>query len=334
MSNDNIDSFIDLADFGPASSLSPSLSPATSKTPFAQATPPSSVAPQTTIPPSQPSFSGPSHQYGLYKQQTGLVPGAVASTLAVNQANSHISAAWDMGLSSGLSPENGFDFNTLPSQGTSDMDMDFGSPDADTFLFPESNVNSTSIASQRSPVLPSTQSNVGRMWPGMHQQAALAKAQSEQSHHQQLIQQQQQQQQEQQQHHQAHQHAKRLPKGSQPTDPIVEQKITQLLNSMRAKPAVAESVTNPMPMLQLPRPKREEDDMDEDEKLLASEEGKKLSSKERRQLRNKVSARAFRSRRKGKFFELCPNIDRETNIELKNISRSLRAKLPTRLPRT
>ena len=33
--------------------------------------------------------------------------------------------------------------------------------------------------------------------------------------------------------------------------------------------------------------------------FLASEEGKKLSSKERRQLRNKVSARAFRSRRKG-----------------------------------
>jgi len=46
--------------------------------------------------------------------------------------------------------------------------------------------------------------------------------------------------------------------------------------------------------------KKDEEDMDEDERLLASEEGKKLSSKERRQLRNKVSARAFRSRRKGK----------------------------------
>jgi bZIP-type transcription factor MBZ1 len=44
--------------------------------------------------------------------------------------------------------------------------------------------------------------------------------------------------------------------------------------------------------------KKDEEDMDEDERLLASEEGKKLSSKERRQLRNKVSARAFRSRRK------------------------------------
>jgi hypothetical protein len=48
------------------------------------------------------------------------------------------------------------------------------------------------------------------------------------------------------------------------------------------------------------RMRKEEEDMDEDERLLASEEGKKLSSKERRQLRNKVSARAFRSRRKGK----------------------------------
>jgi hypothetical protein len=45
--------------------------------------------------------------------------------------------------------------------------------------------------------------------------------------------------------------------------------------------------------------RKDEEEMDEDERLLASEEGKKLSSKERRQLRNKVSARAFRSRRKG-----------------------------------
>ena len=38
---------------------------------------------------------------------------------------------------------------------------------------------------------------------------------------------------------------------------------------------------------------------DEDEKILASEEGKKLNPRERRQLRNKVSARNFRVRRKG-----------------------------------
>jgi len=38
---------------------------------------------------------------------------------------------------------------------------------------------------------------------------------------------------------------------------------------------------------------------DEDEKMLASDEGRKLGPKERRQLRNKVSARNFRVRRKG-----------------------------------
>ncbi len=48
------------------------------------------------------------------------------------------------------------------------------------------------------------------------------------------------------------------------------------------------------------RMRKEEEDMDEDERLLASEEGKKLRSPERRQIRNPVSARAFRSRRKGK----------------------------------
>jgi hypothetical protein len=37
----------------------------------------------------------------------------------------------------------------------------------------------------------------------------------------------------------------------------------------------------------------------EDEKILASEEGKRMGPKERRQLRNKVSARNFRVRRKG-----------------------------------
>ena len=44
---------------------------------------------------------------------------------------------------------------------------------------------------------------------------------------------------------------------------------------------------------------------DEDEKILHSEEGKKLNPKERRQLRNKVSARNFRVRRKGPLLRFC-----------------------------
>ena len=47
----------------------------------------------------------------------------------------------------------------------------------------------------------------------------------------------------------------------------------------------------------------EEDTVNEDERLLASEEGKNLSSKDRRRLRNKISAKAHRSRRRG----MCPH---------------------------
>jgi hypothetical protein len=74
------------------------------------------------------------------------------------------------------------------------------------------------------------------------------------------------------------------------------------------------------------RMKKEEDEMDEDERLLASEEGKKLNSKERRQLRNKVSARSFRSRRKGKNV-LVPVLKINTNIVLQNTLVSSKAKL-------
>jgi bZIP-type transcription factor MBZ1 len=297
-SAESLDALLDFSEYDAISAYqSPSLSPAAAgKTPFAR---PASAVTTPTIPTNSRPLTGPSHQYDLYKQQTGIVPGALASTLAVNQSNSHISGYnYDLDYSlNGLSPENDlFDFNTAPSQASmsmSEMEMDFESPTAEpSFFFPETTVNPNNIASQQSPSIASQSSNASRVWPGMHsQQAALAKAQAQQRQQQQLIQQQRQQQQQQQ--------AKPRSKSGQPTDPIVEQKITQLLNSMRAKPMQADAQGN-SPLLQLPRTKKDEEEMDEDERLLASEEGKKLSSKERRQLRNKVSARAFRSRRKGK----------------------------------
>ncbi|WYZ37074.1 hypothetical protein EsH8_II_000580 [Colletotrichum jinshuiense] len=289
---DNIDALLDFSEYDNMSYQSPSLSPAaTAKNTFTR--PSVSTVATPTLPSASQPLTGPSHQYDLYKQQTGIVPGALASTLAVNEANSHISG-YNSGfgmeyLGGGLSPENDlFDFNTSPSQNSTglDMDMEFDSPPDSQFFFPNSTVNPTAIGGQESPVVPSQQSNVGRLWPGMHSQAALAKAQAQQRQQQQIIQQQQQRQ----------QMGKQRTKSQQPTDPIVEQKITQLLNSMRAKSA--QEGDSPTPLMNLPRTKKDEEDMDEDERLLASEEGKKLSSKERRQLRNKVSARAFRSRRK------------------------------------
>lgn len=89
-------------------------------------------------------------------------------------------------------------------------------------------------------------------------------------------------------------------KASTATDAATEERIRQLLEDVKRKAlSSAPNLDDSNPMPHIARMKKDEEDMDEDERLLASEEGKKLSSKERRQLRNKVSARAFRSRRKG-----------------------------------
>lgn len=295
---DSLDSMLDLSVYDDGYT-SPSLSPSAAKTPFTR---PVNTTVQTTpaslLSTARP-LSGPSHQYDLYKQQTGIVPGALANTLQVNQNNSQITGYQQFDIDAYFANMNNeqYDFNTSPAQtvGASDMDMDFESPSGE-FYGNESTINPTAIGGQEVHGLPSPpamQNNMGRMWPGMHQQAALAKAQAQQRQQQQIIAQQQQQ--------RASQQAKQQrPKAAQPSDPIVEQKITQLLNSMRARSAGPDAQNN-APLMNLPRSKKDEDDMDEDERLLASEEGKKLSSKERRQLRNKVSARAFRSRRKGKL---------------------------------
>ncbi|KAK0667863.1 hypothetical protein QBC41DRAFT_323090, partial [Cercophora samala] len=294
---DTLDSFVDFSDYDNNNLYqSPSLSPAGSnKGVFARPIKAETTTANTLLQTNQ-TLSGPSHQYDLYKQQTGIVPGAIATTFSLNQPNNHL-----QGFNTGFGTfdylnmatnEELFDFNTAPSQGSMtspELDtMDFDSPSSDPTFFYESTINPNNIGGQEPSGLSSPPPQVfqpGRVWPGMHQQAALAK-------------QQQQQQQQQRQRAQVQQQPKSAQKAKSPqaNDPIVEQKITQLLNSMRAKSSEEPSQNNAV--LNIPRPKKDEDDMDEDERLLASEEGKKLSSKERRQLRNKVSARAFRSRRK------------------------------------
>ncbi|CAJ2512075.1 Uu.00g077000.m01.CDS01 [Anthostomella pinea] len=312
---------LDFTEYDGLSYQSPSLSPAaTNKPQFARPTTTMTATP-STMPPSQ-TLSGPSHQYDQYKQQTPFVPGALASTLAVNESNAHITG-YSMDYMS--SNEEMFDFNSAPSQhsmNTPDMDVDFESQSDPSFYYAgPSTINPHAVdnrdAQLPSPTVPSQTSSVGRMYPGMHQQAALAKAQQQQRQQQQIIQQQQHQRQSQQgKHHR--------PKAPLPSDPLVEQKITQLLNTMRAKANMGDGVDN-SPLMQIHRPKKEEDDMDEDERLLASEEGKKLSSKERRQLRNKVSARAFRSRRKEYITQLEAEIATKVteNGELRGQNRAL-----------
>ncbi|KAH7153105.1 hypothetical protein EDB81DRAFT_790569 [Dactylonectria macrodidyma] len=303
--NVDIDALLDLTEYeavstyqSPSNSVSPA---ATSKPTFTSPVP---VAVNAPVVSTTQSMSGPSHNYDMYRQQTGFVPGAIANTMAVNQTNN--TGYQDFGsldYLSTFSPENdGFDFNTSPSQNAMDMDFDSPAESQQYYTVNPSNIEESSLPSP--PVLPTQTNNVGRLWPGAHSQAALAKAQAQQRQQQQLIQQQQAQRQGAQ--------PKGRGKAPQPADPIVEQKITQLLNSMRAKPSMPES-QGQSPVTNLPRSKKEEEEMDDDERLLASEEGKKLSSKERRQLRNKVSARAFRSRRKEYITQLEAEIANKVN---------------------
>jgi hypothetical protein len=288
--------------------------------------------------PSQPTLSGPSHRYDLYPQQTGIPQGAMANTLAVNQSNAHISQyGYSEGYLSGISPSEEFvDFGSAPAQtpyNRSDMDMEYSSPNDPTYFYDQSMasssefVNPSAIGSSHLPVanvLPTQTSNVGRLWPGMHQQqAALAKAQAQQKQQQQIIQQQRQNAMGQQ-----PRQAQRPKAAHGPADPIVEEKISQLLNSMRQSSVATDGGDADTPngnMSNAHRMRKEEEDMDEDERLLASEEGKKLSSKERRQLRNKVSARAFRSRRKEYISQLEGEIAGKVNenSDLRSQNRAL-----------
>lgn len=301
--HDPLDSMVDFSEYDKLSYQSPSISPSTSKSQFtgrAVSNTPS------TLPSSQPDLSGPSHNYGMYRQQTGIPQGAVASTIAVNQQMGQYNFS-DSYLTGFGANDDFVDFGTAPSRNGSfdpSVDMDFESPKPEpAFFYPEQSpefINPSAIGGGNlsvPTVLPTQTSNVGRLWPGMHQQqAALAKAQAQQKQQQQIIQQQRQSSMGSQQRQQS-----QRPRGAHaPTDPIVEEKISQLLNSMRQSSVTTDEndsqAANHMSHAQ--RMRKEEDEMDEDERLLASEEGKKLSSKERRQLRNKVSARAFRSRRK------------------------------------
>ena len=248
----------------------------------------------------------PSHEYERFKQQTGLpsnsVPGLTQQfnsgyqfsnsgtgldEMSLMGSTSLLDAGWGSGLGMGA------DVNM-------ELDLSLSGPDH-AYFFPSGDVSQDDFVD---PSAISTQeetlANV-RVWPGMHQQqAALAKAAQAQA--QQRQQQQAQQKQRASEQQQTRTQPSRRTGSHQPTDPRTERTIARVVNQIRHNTTLSSQSDGMSPQGALPhivRMKKEEEDMDEDERLLASEEGKKLSSKERRQLRNKVSARAFRSRRKG-----------------------------------
>lgn len=302
----------------------------------------------------------PSHEYGLYKQQTGISLRAVSLSQSVQSAPATVMSDFASRLpaldgSQFLSPTNAFaSLESLsPMAGPSsagdlalDMDMDFSSDPISVFLHSQALQGRSKDAVVDPAALLIDPTDLGstqqtppvRLWPGMHQQqaqqAARAKAQEQQQLQEKIVRLRQQQQEQQ---HQRKLSAQlpvspntfqTLPMQSQPmqstvsptagqlgprgsrssigqnTDPSTEATISRVVNQVvRAQNSVGsaghDGSSGSGSMSHLLRSKKDEDDMDEDERLLASEAGKKLSSKERRQLRNKVSARAFRSRRKG-----------------------------------
>ena len=289
---------------------------------------------------SQQKFSGPSFQYDSYRQQTGLPVGGLANTFALNQASGLQYTGSNHGfimpsetLNVPLSDLDDFDFSRHPSTDLSDMDFETDSPSEalPAMFYPSGSssagefINPTALSGQEES--PTYSPPIQRMYPGMHTQqaaqAAQAKAQQAAKQQEMLRQQNQRQVPGQ----------KPLPsqKAQAQKDPHVEESISRLLNQMRQSSASSSNEDDaPTPTANLQHIshfKKNIEDMDEDELLLASEEGKKLSSKERRQLRNKVSARAFRSRRKGALYITSLGVSNCILTHLQNTSASSKARL-------
>ncbi|KAF2624845.1 hypothetical protein BU25DRAFT_441652 [Macroventuria anomochaeta] len=277
----------------------------------------------TTIDEDLQEAAKPSHEYERFKQQTGIPSGSIAGL------NAGFNSGYPVFSSSGLDMMGNDSMMDGWNSGIG-MDMNMGmdyvqntymsfNNDKDDFVDP------STIQQEEVPAV--------RLYPGMHQQqAALAKAQQQ-------AQQQRQQQQIARQRQQAQLHAQQqqqqrpTPQSSHKTssplsDARTEETIQRVVAQIRAdsqNAALASQDPNGNVLPHIIRAKKDEEDMDEDERLLASEEGKKLSSKERRQLRNKVSARAFRSRRKEYIGQLEGEVAmkvQEAN-ELRNQNRAL-----------
>ncbi|TKA70474.1 hypothetical protein B0A55_10852 [Friedmanniomyces simplex] len=258
----------------------------------------------------QPRFNGPSHDYHQYKQQVGLPVGSMANLPPMSQPrmfDGYSSGIGDMGMDS---------FGSGWSSGTdidldADMNVDFNNPQSSmpAMFFPATANNMNNYVDRNSigERVDEPPSSVVRLWPGMHsqqaRQAAMAKQQQNQA-----IQQCQMKMQAQQ---AAYREGSVAPqqseassqtsskRGSHITKPHVEDSISRLLNQMQQQSNMGDDESSPSDMLpHIAQMKKDEEEIDVDECFLNSDEGKKLSSKERRQLRNKVSARAFRSRRK------------------------------------
>jgi len=243
----------------------------------------------------------PSFAYDEHKQTTGLPPGSIPG---IGQSLTEDTFS-TMFSNTGLDDMMGLGAVSLDPNWTNSMDpmeispmigapaQSFPPLNSHAFLTPSGYVDPMTVTQQASPQARQ------RVYPGMHQQLAEQQRLQQQQQKEQQKEQQQQAQAQHQQQSSPQQMGSRSQSMHSNTD--TESVIRQLVNNARQQNQqnTASSIEPAVSVSQFPRPRKDGKPMDEDEALLASEEGKKLTSKERRQLRNKVSARAFRSRRKG-----------------------------------
>lgn len=133
-----------------------------------------------------PLFAPPSHQYDQYRQHAGFAPGAMQNTFAVNQADQHGYSRSNSGITPSTDGYFGgtsttgadlYDFNTVPSQPSGDIDMGFNSSVGMSTLN-SSYIDPSAIGGQdAAPHAQPAQVHPPRVYPGHHQQQALAKAQ-------------------------------------------------------------------------------------------------------------------------------------------------------------
>lgn len=234
----------------------------------------------------------PSHDYSRFKQQTGLPIGSMATL----QALPTVFPSYNSGID-----EYGMAASMYDQSGLGGMTGEGFDTDLPAFFFPGESQNDDFVDPHAILKQEEAQANI-RYYPGMHQQAALrAQQQAQQQRQQQMMAMKQRE-------AEMQQSRSRRASHNPAVDSHTEETIARVVNQIRQSSNMGEHSMSPDPQghQHMGRSRKDEDDMDEDERLLNSEEGKKLSSKERRQLRNKVSARAFRSRRKGKL--IAPSI--------------------------
>jgi chemotaxis protein histidine kinase CheA len=260
---------------------------------------------------------GPTHNYSEYRQATSIVvdPLALQTTL---QATQNTGYNFYDPIDTSMVDQDANIYNTAVPSFPDNLSVSPLLPQLGES--PQATSANNSFASEPSTPLVQNNSQV-RCYPGIHSQQQAARYQSMEQRAQQVQEEQRwmQRQQSQELFTQPSQAGRSQMMGSPPAptlsagqslnpsatapakDPLRERVINQVLSDLRnaASLPAASVASDDLDRLRK-EAKEEEDDMDPDAKLLNSEEGKKLPAMKRRQLRNKVSARAFRSRRKGK----------------------------------